>query len=819
MSPASWRLSRRATSLRTDGSTPYAVRGFVTQTRRYGPRLDVRVLKPSERVVLWPRDARSLPVVQASPNTQAGFLAADRPVRDNHKAHSHHRARIPMSSIQVAALLRRHDPASPDQLADNLAELPGEAPAVPAGFVRRPELVDKLTSAPHAVLTLIVAPPGYGKSTLLADWADADDRPFVWLGPAADGTGDPDAVRALLQRGGKRDDGGFVVALDDADLVAPDLLRDLICDVLTELPPGCTLVLTSRTELDLPLARLRTRRDVTELRARDLTMGLGEAFRLLAGAGLYLPPEDVRSLQKRTQGWPAALHLTGLSAAADLEANLGWTEPHGLALSQYLRDEVLSALPEPLMSVARRTAVLIELSPAACDAVLERHGCARDLEELARRVQLLTPIDSGAIAYRWHPLVRQALLDELRFIEPDLEPRLQLRASSWHLDHGNVEPAIEHACEGGDPQRAGDLLWPVIPRLVMSGRGPQVQRWLGHFSDEQIADSAELAASAAHAALAGGDLDGARRWALHAAAAAERCVPRARASSVGAGIAVIDAVSATPGVAEMRVAASRACTTEPGDSLWQPICRSLRGTAAYLASDLDTADELLSQAIAMAGGSVPAITALCLSQRAMIARHREEWELASDHASRAVDVVAAHDLAAEPVSAFVLAAAAATSAHDGRADEAKRDVRASLDLLATLGDAVAWYGAEVRILLACARLWLADVVGARTLLAQASRLGRRTRGAAVFEHWFNMCWSHMDTLAEATLAGPSALTIAELRVLRFLPSHLSFREIAARLGVSANTVKTQAHSVYRKLGAASRSEAVARAQDTGLLGQ
>ena len=171
------------------------------------------------------------------------------------------------------------------------------------------------------------------------------------------------------------------------------------------------------------------------------------------------------------------------------------------------------------------------------------------------------------------------------------------------------------------------------------------------------------------------------------------------------------------------------------------------------------------------------------------------------------------------MSAFALAAAAATSAHDGRSDEAKRDVRASLDLLTTQSDSIAWYGAEVRILLACARLWLADVVGARTLLAQASRLARRTRGAAVFEHWFNMCWSHMDTLAEATLAGPSALTIAELRVLRFLPSHLSFREIAARLGVSANTVKTQAHSVYRKLGAASRSEAVARAQDTGLLGQ
>jgi len=702
----------------------------------------------------------------------------------------------------------------------SLTEVPGEIPSVPAGFVRRHGLVARLTSTPQAVLTLIFAPPGYGKSTLLAEWADADERPFVWLGPAAAaGLCDREAIRALLARPDGDPATRYVFVLDDADLVTPESLREVVCEVLTALPPGSTLALASRTELELPLGRLRAQREVTEVRTADLAMGPGEALRLLAGAGLYLPSEDVRSLQKHTQGWPAALYLAGLSASADLDAGLGWSPGNGLALSQYLRDEVLSALPEPLVCMARRSAVLDELSPTACDAVLARHGTARDLVELARRVQLLTPTDAGAIHYRWHPLVRQALLDELRFLEPELEPSLRLRACTWCLEQGDVEAAIGHACEGGDPARAGALLWPVIPRLVMSGRWPQVRQWLGHFSDQQITDSPELGASAAHAALAEGDLDAARRWALHAAAAAERSPTGSQGSSIDAGIAVIDAVAATPGVSEMRAAASRACASEPGDSLWQPISLLLRGTAAYLAGELDDADELLDRAIAMAGSSVPTLTALCLSQRATIALHREEWELAGDLASRAVDLAAAHNLGGDPVSALVLAASAASAAHDGRADEAKRDVRASLDLLTTLSDSVAWYGAEVRILLACARLWLADVVGARTLLAQASRLGRRTRGAAVFEHWFNMCWSHMDTLAEATLAGPSALTIAELRVLRFLPSHLSFREIAARLGVSANTVKTQAHSVYRKLGAASRSEAVARAQDTGLLGQ
>ena len=91
-------------------------------------------------------------------------------------------------------------------------------------------------------------------------------------------------------------------------------------------------------------------------------------------------------------------------------------------------------------------------------------------------------------------------------------------------------------------------------------------------------------------------------------------------------------------------------------------------------------------------------------------------------------------------------------------------------------------------------------------------------GAVVFADWFDRAWGHMDTLTETSLAGPSALTIAELRILRFLPSHRSFREIASQLGVSANTVKTQAHAVYRKLGVASRSEAVAQAIEAGLLG-
>ena len=213
------------------------------------------------------------------------------------------------------------------------------------------------------------------------------------------------------------------------------------------------------------------------------------------------------------------------------------------------------------------------------------------------------------------------------------------------------------------------------------------------------------------------------------------------------------------------------------------------------------------------------MTALCLAQAAMIAIEGAEWDTATDLTDRAVRVIEERGLIDYPICALAFAAAAATRAHQGRADEAKRDLRRGVDLLAALGDFLPWYGAEARILLAHASLWLADLVGARTLLAEASRLARRTAGAVIFARWFDDAWSYMDTLAETSLGGPSSLTIAELRILRFLPSHRSFREIAEQLGVSSNTVKTQAHAVYRKLGAASRSEAVTRAAEAGLLGQ
>ena len=689
------------------------------------------------------------------------------------------------------------------------------------GLVRRTALVRRLSGAREAALVVIVAPPGYGKSSLLAEWADHDDRQFVWLDHDALASSDDLGSTASSILASASAPGELVVVLDDAHLAAPKLVRDFVGLILSELPAGAMVALSSRTEPPLPLGRLRACRALIEVRVPDLAMMPAEASILLRQAGLELDFTAVRALVGRTEGWPAGLYLAALSVGeqADAAGALSRLRGDDHHLAEYFRDEVLSALPADLTEFAVRTSVLEELSGPVCDAVLKTHGSALTLGRLEQANPLLRPLDPAHELYRWHALFRDALAAELRRTAPEEVRSLHERACAWYEAHGDTDQAIAHAVYGHDLIKTGDLLWANIVDYVTQGRNEIVQGWLASFSRNEIGSYAPLALAAAHSFLVAGNAAEARHLAVAATAAAERSRSGRGSRSLRAGLAGIQAMVGRAGVEGMGEAAERAYELEPEDSPWRPICLFLRGSALHLTGDRDGAVRLLDEGADLSAATAPSVTALCLAQAAMIAIEREDWDSAAELTDGAERVIEERGLADYPICALAFAASAATRAHHGRADEAKRDLRSGIELLTVLGDFIPWYGAEARILLAHASLWLADVVGARTLLAEASRLARRASGAVIFEHWFDDAWSYMDALAETSLAGPSSLTIAELRILRFLPSHRSFREIAAQLGVSANTVKTQAHAVYRKLGAASRSEAVMRASDAGLLGQ
>ena len=691
------------------------------------------------------------------------------------------------------------------------------------GYVRRDRLVRRLCEAREAPVAVIVAPPGYGKSSLLSEWAEQDERPFMWLRFDKAGSrraAQTEAAEATIASVRARER-SFVLVLEDAHLATPRLLRELVRVVLDDCPEGSTVALSSRREPPLPLGRLRASRALVEVRVEDLAMRPAEAGMLLRHAGLELDFGAVQTLVSRTEGWPAGLYLSalGLRGQADVADAVARVRGDDYPLAEYFRDEVMPSLSPALREFAMRTSVLDELSGPVCDAVLGGEGSALTLTQLAEASPLLRPLDSAHERFRWHALFRDVLSAELRRAEPQLPRLLHGRASAWYEASGDRDNAIAHGVAARDPVRTGDLLWRSIVAYVTQGRNDIVQHWLANFSEAELAGYAPLALCAAHSFLAAGNAAEAKHWAIAGSAALGRDRKGSGRTSATPGFAGINAMLGGAGVVEMGQAAADACRVEPEDSPWRPIWLLLRGTALHLGGDRSGAAPVLEEGAEIAATAAPSVTSLCLAQAAMIAIEDGEWDTAAELTDRATRVIEERGLVDYPICALAFAAAAATRAHQGRADEAKRDLRRGVDLLAALGDFLPWYGAETRILLAHASLWLADLVGARTLLAEASRLARRTPGAVIFARWFDDAWSHMDALAETSLGGPSSLTIAELRILRFLPSHRSFREIADQLGVSSNTVKTQAHAVYRKLGAASRSEAVTRAAEAGLLGQ
>ena len=719
--------------------------------------------------------------------------------------------------------------------------------------VRRSVLVERLIGTADAALVILVAPPGYGKSTLVSEWAEHDRRTFVPV-ELDDCHGDSKeltarliiaalskagliegatsaAMMSLVPLGAAdvlsgamqcvRARRSFVLVFDRAEVLAPKVLRELVRPTLKNLPRGSSVALASRSEPQLPLGRLRAHGQLAELRMPDLAMTPAEAASLLRKEGLELEFEAVQELVCRTEGWPAALYLAALSLLehSELTAHFERFGGDDHMLSDFLRDEVLDAIPPNLREFAIRAAVLEELSGPICDEVLEQRGSAGALSRLAGVTELLIPLDSTHERYRWQRLFRDALRAELRRIEPDAEPRLHIRASAWYVQRGSLDRAIDHAVAAGDADLTGGLLWANTLSYVARGHAAQVERWLSSFAHDVVAGSASLSLSAALAALAAGKLDDAQHWALSARSALDWLSERQAVGSLATGLAAIDALFARTGAGEMREAAARGYKLEPDGSPWRPLLCLLRGVAEHLIGDRVAAVSLLEEGADFSGTAEPLVGALCLAMSAMIAIEQNDWDLAEELTDRAHNMIEECQIASYPMVALVYAASAAARAHRDRADEAKRDLRRGLDLLESLDEFIPWYGADARVLLAHASLSLADLVRARALLAEASRLARRMPDAVIFEHWFNEAWACMDMLAEASLAGPSSLTIAELRILRFLPSHRSFREIASQLGVSANTVKTQALAVYRKLGAGSRSEAVARASEAGLIGR
>jgi LuxR family maltose regulon positive regulatory protein len=672
--------------------------------------------------------------------------------------------------------------------------------------VRRPRLLASLCDPDAPPLTLIVAPAGYGKTTLLRDWARRDARAFAWL--ALDERDDDPgrllgaitcAVDTVRPAGSEAP---FVLVFDDAHVLRSDAVRQVLARLTDDLPAGAALAFAARREPALPVARLRAQRAIAELGPRELALTRPEATALFRLSGMEIDSASADALVRRTEGWPVGLSLAALCLGerppAAAVARFGGNDR---IVADYVRDEVLAELPDAHVELLRRTSILDTLHGPSCDAVLERTRSAAVLAELAGGGALLVPLDRSGERYRHHRLLSDALCAELRRAEPELEPDLHLRAAAWYRAAGDLDRALHHTLAAGDLGAAGALVTEQAGDCIATGREDLLDRRLQAFSEPQLRADAGLCVAAAGHHLTRGEGHLAEHWATTAGGG----MPTAVAS-------VVRAALGRDGIAQMGADAVSAAALLEAGSPWRSVCALLAGVSAHLAGSRALAAVELEDGARRAAVRAPNVHALCLTQLAVLALERGDWEEATELSTRARSQVDRHGLAEDATMAIVFAVSAVVRGQRWRTEDARADAAQAARLRARLTDFALWFEIELDAMLARSALRLSDVCAAREALARAERRLRRVPDAPVLEQWVQEISAQFDVGGEAP-----ALTPAELRILRYLPTHLSFREIAERTFVSANTVKTQAGTAYRKLDVSSRSEAVARATELGLL--
>jgi LuxR family transcriptional regulator, maltose regulon positive regulatory protein len=360
-------------------------------------------------------------------------------------------------------------------------------PSLRPGTVRRVGRLPALADTDARVI-VVSAPPGYGKTTLVAEWEEIDERQFAWVTVterenAASGLVayviralhaiepleetdlavlariDADVTTSLLPRLGsvlERRSRPFVLVLDDVHVLSSTDSDAVVSTLVDHLPPDSKMVLAGRRRPRLRLGRLRASDELFELDAAALALRDDESEMLLHACGLDLTRQAMTALTERTEGWPAGLYLAALSLQASRDVVGAALEYSGndRFVGEYLRDELLRSVNDDVVAFLLQTSMLERLSGSLCDAVLDRAGSARVLDDLAASNLMILPLDRRGEWYRYHHLLRDVLADELRLRNPEFEKTLNRRASLWFEDVGDHDAAIRHAFAAGDGARA-----------------------------------------------------------------------------------------------------------------------------------------------------------------------------------------------------------------------------------------------------------------------------------------------------------------------------------------------------------------------------
>jgi LuxR family maltose regulon positive regulatory protein len=605
--------------------------------------------------------------------------------------------------------------------------------------------------------------------------------------------------------------------LDDAMNLTDQRADELFEALASGLAEGSQLAVTTRGPTPLALRRLRPTGRTIELGASDLAMTSREAVELLETDGLSLSPADVNDLVRRTEGWPVGIFLMGRALASD-PSHLDVEGRSGLTpgwITDYLQDEFLDGLDEKTADFLMHVCVLDVLDGETCDAVSSLDGSLARLRELAASNNLITRIDEVSEQYRFHQLFAEFLRSESRARSSSTFQTAHRRAFEWFLAKGDIDRAAVHGREMGNDRALGQMVSAHAWSRLTRGDMPEVRRWLGGMDDDRLSRDVQLALANFYCAIHEGDTE----RTLRSSSTLQNLVREGRLTPVElAQCQVALAVVGAEGLNAIVDQTSQALEVlQPALDPWATVALFLKGVAQiYLGRPAEAQADLLEGVDLCRKVGVIDMRAHCLAALAGMRLNGGSLPEALRLAYEARSL--AHDNGLENIPAMspVFTASAAVLAAGGRREEASTDAVRALRLMALMETIAPWHAVAGRLTLAQVFWSLGDGQRARVLLEESRELTSASTESPVLAVLFEQVEGLVASTPPSE-AGASLLTTSELRVLQYLPTHLSFPEIGGQLYLSRHTIKSQAVSAYRKLGVSSRSEAVARARELGLL--
>jgi LuxR family maltose regulon positive regulatory protein len=700
-------------------------------------------------------------------------------------------------------------------------------------------------AAERSRVVLVSAPAGYGKSTLVAQWSDLDPRASGWV-QLAHGDNDPvvllaRVVAALERTGsvrgelleelsrrmpridevalpllaadlGERDP--FVLVLDDAHVITAEKSRAILALLVDQVRSGSQLVLITRGDLGVPLGRLRASGDLVEIGTELLALDAKETRDVAASEGLELSEEAAAVLRERTEGWAAAVALATLSLRGrdDADVRAAGLSGNQQQIADYLLEEVLERQPDHLKRFLLGTSILDHMTAPLCDAVLGIDDAAGSLEALARSNAFVVALDDHREWYRYHHLFSDLLRAELKRRQPELLPVYLGRAAGWCETHGTPDEAFAYAHESGDFAQAGRIALAHRHEFVSSGQIESLRLWLERCTEEEIASDPQLSIVAAWVFGYRGDAARARRF----FAAAERgpldVASADGASSLRAALANLRTALAPDGIPQMLRDAELVYASEKkaGTRWFLSGCRAM-GVAYVLLGRPQEAITVLREALDLSSHR-PELAHMWVFSLSYLAFAAAEMRNRGDTQRWAIEAtrVATEQHLHETLHGAIACTAGAL-AHQQRGDhtEAARQLE-HVRRLRPLLRAAPWLNADLALRCADISLDLGDFAGALELAQVAGDALQGYPDAGMLP-------GRLERLEGRIRRGQDyGLTPAELRLVAFLPTHLSLQKIADRLYLARPTVKTHVASIYDKLGVPGRSEAVEIIEQFGL---